>query len=528
MPTKAHKAAGARLCRAFAFAWARLLLPLLLLSFEAGAATWYVRPASGEYGAEDGTSYATAFDGTADITWGVSGVNAGDTLCVDGTFTGASESDVSGITLRIDQSGSAGNVVTVDGDCDGDGIKAEFDGDNAVGIAIRTAIVGTSRTTYLAVKNIVMRQYTNKAVVNYNVTGDSTADANQTWTGIEIYDHGDGGTADNCFDSRGRYITLNDSYIDGCDEDAVYHQGKYFRSDGLTVRNFSRANANGDGLQLAGEQDGYHVSNFDCEHAADTKQCFINSVSTDTAANGIFEDFNVRCMPGATVTNCVFVGGTGVQVRRGFISGGNYGLAIEGDADSANMVVESIIQRGATIDGIGVFTSAGAGNVIRNVYAIDNGRHGIFLATTSAGTVINSVATGNGSCGINRADAGQTESYNDAHGNGINFCSGSVSTTAGTGSISADPQFIGGANPTTAEGFRLSASSPLIGAGTDLGDEIADHFGDLMYDGKWDIGAFRRDSCYRRSRDGKLDMARTRAQVVSRCRGIPGRYPEGL
>ena len=95
-------------------------------------------------------------------------------------------------------------------------------------------------------------------------------------------------------------------------------------------------------------------------------------------------------------------------------------------------------------------------------------------------------------------------------------------------SIRLDPLWLGGPNPTTAEGFRLSADSPLCAAGTDLGDEIADYFGDYMYNGKWDIGAFRRDSCYRRSRDGNLDMARTRAQVASRCLGIPGRYPEGL
>ncbi len=92
----------------------------------------------------------------------------------------------------------------------------------------------------------------------------------------------------------------------------------------------------------------------------------------------------------------------------------------------------------------------------------------------------------------------------------------------------ANPRFLGGDTPTTAEAFRLSASSPLIAAGTDLGDEITDFFGDPLYNGSWDIGAFRRDSCYRRSRDGKLDMARTRAQVASRCLGIPGRYPEGL
>lgn len=442
------------------------LVLAVCFSLPAWGATWYVRPASGEYGAEDGISYATAFDGTADIVWGVSGVNAGDTLCIDGTFVGASESDVSGITLRVDQSGTAGNLVTIDGDCDGDGVKAELDGNNEVGIAIRTAIVGTSRTTYLRVENIVMRQYTNKAVVNYNVTGDATADANQIWDGIEIYDNGDGSAADNCFDSRGRYVTLSNSYISGCDEDAVYHQGKYFRSVGLTVRDFSRVNSNGDGLQLAGEFDGYHVSRFDCEHGRDTKQCFIASVAADTGANGVLEDFSARCMPGATVTNCVFVTGAGAKIRRGYISGGNYGLAIEGSATSTNMQIESIIQRGATIDGIGVFTTAGSGNAIRNVVAHGNGRHGIFLATTAAGTVTNSVATANVSCGINRADAGQTESYNDAHDNGDNFCSGSVGTTAGTGSFSLDPQFVGGANPTSPTGFRLKYESTLRTGGT--------------------------------------------------------------
>ena len=36
----------------------------------------------------------------------------------------------------------------------------------------------------------------------------------------------------------------------------------------------------------------------------------------------------------------------------------------------------------------------------------------------------------------------------------------------GAHSITADPQFLGGPNPTTARGFRLKSSSPLIGAGT--------------------------------------------------------------
>lgn len=449
-----------------------LVIFLVLASLSVEAATWYVRPIADCANNGNGTAEtcaasgggAGAWRGTANVVW--ASIAAPDTLCVSGTFTGTAETDVSGITLRIDTSGaSTTSRITVNGDCDGDGSKATLDGNDEVGIGIRTAVVGTSRTTNLNITNFVLRRYTNKAVVNYNVTGDSTADANQTWTDIEIYDNGDGGTADTCFDSRGRYVTLNNSIMKGCDEDAVYHQGKYFTSDGLIVRDFSRVNANGDGLQLAGEQDGYTVRNFDCEHNIDTKQCFINSVSTDTAAGGIFENFRAVCMPGATITNCVFVGGTGVIVRRGFISGGNYGLAVEGDPDSANMIIESVIQRGATTDGIGIFTSSGAGNAIRNVVASNNGRHGIFLSTTAAGTVTNSVVTGNTSCGINRADAGQTESYNIAHNNGTNFCSGSNSTSAGTGSSVADPKFSGGSTTTTAEGFKPFAISPLCGAG---------------------------------------------------------------
>ncbi len=51
----------------------------------AGENTWYVRPAGGTYGLEDGTSYADAWDGFANIDWSVLG--AGDTLYLIGTFT---------------------------------------------------------------------------------------------------------------------------------------------------------------------------------------------------------------------------------------------------------------------------------------------------------------------------------------------------------------------------------------------------------------------------------------------------------
>ena len=442
---------------------------LFLFANSVWAATWYVRPASGEYGAEDGTSYDTAFDGFADVIWGVSGVNAGDTLCVYGTFVGATESDVSGITLRVDQSGTdSSTLVTVDGDCDGDGIKAELDGNNEVAIGIRTAIASVSQTTYTLVKNIVLRQYTNKAIVTYNVTADSASDAYQTWDEIEVYDHGDGGVGDNGIDSRGRYITITNSYFEGIDEDAVYHNGKYFRADNITVRDFSRATTGGDGIQLAGEVDGYWVSNFDCIHKYDTKQCFIVSAATDTGANGVFEDFRAECKLGAGTTNCIYVTGDGAKIRRGEIIGGYYGVAVEGSVDSVNMTIENIIQRSATRDGLAVFTGAGLNNVVKNTVMHGNGRHGIFLSNSNAGTIINNITTSNASCGINRGIVGHIESYNNSYGNVTNFCIG-TETTAGTGSISVDPLYVGGASPVSANGFRLKPTSSACNAGSYTG-----------------------------------------------------------
>ncbi|MFQ5621731.1 MAG: right-handed parallel beta-helix repeat-containing protein, partial [Candidatus Nanoarchaeia archaeon] len=48
------------------------------------AKDWYVRPAGGNYGSEDGTSYANAWDGLLNVVWGEGGVQPGDTLYVCG------------------------------------------------------------------------------------------------------------------------------------------------------------------------------------------------------------------------------------------------------------------------------------------------------------------------------------------------------------------------------------------------------------------------------------------------------------
>src|SRR5690242_4872329 len=81
--------------------------------------TWYVRPDTSHSGTRNGTSYATAWGGWTEIVWGVSGVNAGDTLYVCGTHaytasiavgTHGATSNANRVTIRGDYPSAAGNI----------------------------------------------------------------------------------------------------------------------------------------------------------------------------------------------------------------------------------------------------------------------------------------------------------------------------------------------------------------------------------------------------------------------------------
>ncbi|GAB6907141.1 hypothetical protein JCM12296A_29770 [Desulfosarcina cetonica] len=60
------------------------LFLLLLTQTDLYAGEWFVRPAGGAYGREDGTSYKNAWNGLAGIIWGTKGVHPGDTLWICG------------------------------------------------------------------------------------------------------------------------------------------------------------------------------------------------------------------------------------------------------------------------------------------------------------------------------------------------------------------------------------------------------------------------------------------------------------
>ena len=55
-----------------------------IFSANAAATDWFVRPAGGNYGVENGTDYDNAWEGLEAVVWGSGGVVAGDTLYICG------------------------------------------------------------------------------------------------------------------------------------------------------------------------------------------------------------------------------------------------------------------------------------------------------------------------------------------------------------------------------------------------------------------------------------------------------------
>jgi len=102
-----------------------LSLVWLILSAGGNAALaageWFVRPAGGSYGSEDGSSYQNAWNGLRNVVWGLGGVDAGDTLYVCGRHlfpeNPAHSADRNWI---IDANGTSDNRITIRGDYSGD------------------------------------------------------------------------------------------------------------------------------------------------------------------------------------------------------------------------------------------------------------------------------------------------------------------------------------------------------------------------------------------------------------------------
>jgi hypothetical protein len=425
---------------------------LLLLSFEAGAATWYVRPASGEYGAENGTSYADAWDGFADVTQ--SSPASSDTVYVCGDFTTA-DADTATVMLVINWTNSG---VILDGDCSAEGepAMATLDGGGTHDRGLDSSSAGVASPT---IRNINFVGFDVHAIIGQNA-------ASQNWTIEDIACDGSSATG-TCIRNLTAGATgwvIQDSSFANCSVDCIYTANPMTLRR-VTGREWSVGGVEGDFLQSSNTScDGFVFEDVDIESSKDIKQGIVANVCSDAAnvtitggrfvKKGLSEDD----LTGFVALFFDSASGT-VTANRIYSAGGRKSVFVTG---GVSLVVRSSVFGETLAQNVHCGTSTTACTVENN--SILGGSIGVDMQAAAAGGVARNNAISSSAIGISKGASG-TESYNGINSPDPCWSGGATAACAGT-DVEAAPAFLGGPNPTTAEGFKLKPSSPLCGAGT--------------------------------------------------------------
>jgi len=216
---------------------------------------WYVRPAGGSYGNEDGTSYEDAWNGFSNITWGTGGVEAGDTLWVCGTHNE---------TLTVKASGTSGNYITIRGDypgdpgiIDGGGTRAQgiylksvcyfivdgFEVKNATatGIQVGFDASGTTEIQNVIIRNCVLHDndhrggalITDSGCIAHDIQWLNNVAYNNPWDGIAVYGYTDDNTTAYNLVLEGNtcYSNGDGLYVQWCHDVTVANNTLYSNDD---------------------------------------------------------------------------------------------------------------------------------------------------------------------------------------------------------------------------------------------------------------------------------------------------------
>lgn len=498
--------------------WLAVLLGVALTVPAWGAGeTLYVRPADAEYGAENGTSYATAYDGFGDVTWAgtdtAGAVDPGDTLLVCGTF-GASSADGGAATmLTVSQAGtSLSALVTIDGDCSsqGDLAKAVINPNYATSI-LRGIHTPGATGIYHSIKNIELRNFDGSTIsrpLSLGTANTESGDAKYiTVDNVDVYSTRATTLADaengKCIWGAGSDITIKNGIIEGCADDGIWIVGARAIVENMDIADVSRETTGGDCAQLTGATTGPSTGSSvilsDCDHSAkDSKQCWVFGTASDDPVRYAYG--NTCLLPiGATVANGIlFDSGTGYAWRN-FIRGGNVG--VRGNAGDRMDFIGNIVMdtswKGAYVTGGVTAANLDHNTLIRIGDGLQEDTAAVSTTVDSAEHKLrNNIVLGSTGAGIDRQSANVIEGNNlifDAVTPTSVFCRSvtceAESVAPDATDILADPQFVGGDNPTTVADVRLTTSSPACAAGTYIAG--ARDFDDLPMGYPADIGAFR-------------------------------------
>ena len=234
-----------------------------------------------------------------------------------------------------------------------------------------------------------------------------------------------------------------------------------------------------------------------CEIYSGTQGINVTGGNNVTVRNCIIRDNSIDGINTASVT--------GMLVSRCEIYGNVMGI----DVDSGGVTIRNCLIRDNSSRGIDLTVGTA---VVQNCTIVSNTTDGIHQGSGVL-TVTNCLIANNGDDGLDFDAGSRTHSYNLVWGNsGLDF----EGTSASTGDISVDPQFISSTD------YRARTLSPAINAGADLTGMVDDDIDGAArpYDGAWDIG------CYEMAPDGhwKLDETSGATAVDSSGRGYDGDY----
>lgn len=452
------------------------LLAVFLLagvSFNAKLAgtIFYVRPAADCANNGDGTAYSCAASGgaagawrtMANVVWGVSGVNTGDTLrpcSSEASPFAVADYDGGGLAmLSVDQSGA-----TVDGDCSaaGGSTLATFTGDDLrdYGLYCHDNTTCPNQTW----RNISVSHF---ELRGFYVRNGATATNALAFTGDNL-SCADilGGANAHCFTSYGTGASWSNLNGVRTSDDTQYFEGDDFslQTAEFIYPAYLSATNLGDCLQGQTQTDNARISGLRCDHRnAATKQCIIITAGAGDD-NALIED-SVCLFPttgnSTNLTKGIYSDIPNTRFLRNYVQGAYYGIYVLGAGAS---VVGNILV-GQELRGVDAVSTVASGTHLIAHNSVSGATTGIVL--NGGASVTNDVYNNlvmNATTGYNKSGSSTlNQDYNAAYSNTTN------SSGAGTIDFTSDPMLIGGASPTTAEGFCLTPDSPLLAAGTYLG-----------------------------------------------------------
>jgi len=456
----------------------RLLLALLLLSFEAGAATKYVSPTGTAAWADCGTTATPCAIATAQTN-----AAAGDVVVLmDGEYS---------VGINTATAGTAGNLIT-------------WQAETQYGAILNGYASGNTDRVILADANY--NKFDGLDVRVQVGAGSTTYGVFASGTGVEFVNgrisyQGDPASvsAVNVICSIARALaTITDNEIEHCTY-GVYlfaptagHASQVLRND---VRNMDVGlEENSDCFALSGNASysfaGGLISDNDCTGYRDDGFDAFTQDDMTVSDNRFWGPLD-NDKDNSSCLKMGYEASSGTKAYRNSCMGlgvnsSDYGMVITGA--SSTLSVANIFggSGDACVEVAQRNSAGGADNVLYNNTCAGFTVHGLRVSAGATGTITANNVWDGDTGDVNVGSGLTVTGNNNAHANSLLTGAG---TYTQTGSVNADPALLGGTSPTAAEGFRPNcATSPLKDAGTYVG-QIQDYTGRFFVQ-PVDIGAF--------------------------------------